>query len=278
MASFVTDDLNADWKTVESFGDEWNRFASFTEERTGRAGDQYFDIVTREMANDSTRRSTSGAAPAAGRIPLAPCAVRGSGRPGEAVRAAVPYTAPCGNVRITQAGYGSVCRSPRPSFDFVFSLGVVHHVPETGKAIAEAASMLKDGGWLLLYVYYSLDNRGALYRATFRRLRLVRRMISRLPRRLSSWPATRSPSPRMHRSWCCAAGCGPSAGKAGTRAAVVRRGQALEGHPQRLTRSLRDSPRAALLAPPDRRMLIAAGLKDIRFSDHEPFWHVVARK
>ena len=25
-------------------------------------------------------------------------------------------------------------------------------------------------------------------------------------------------------------------------------------------------------------MLIAAGLKDVRFSDHEPFWHVVARK
>ena len=171
VASFVTHDLNADWKTVESFGDEWNRFASFTDEETRRAGDQYFDIVTREMASDSTVALDIGCGTGRWSKYLSP-RVRfvEALDPGEAVRAAVPYTAPCGNVRITQAGYGSLPFAAA-SFDFVFSLGVVHHVPETGKAIAEAASMLKDGGWLLLYVYYSLDNRGAAVPRDLRRLR-----------------------------------------------------------------------------------------------------------
>ena len=72
----------------------------------------------------------------------------------------------CRNVRITRAGYGSL-PFDKASFDFVFSLGVVHHLPDTEGAIREAASMLKEKAWLLLYIYYSLDNRSRTVQALF---------------------------------------------------------------------------------------------------------------
>ena len=65
----------------------------------------------------------------------------------------------------------------RESFDFVFSLGVVHHLPDTPAAVREAASMLKPSGWLLLYVYYNLDNRGALHRVLFGAADGCRRLV-----------------------------------------------------------------------------------------------------
>ena len=279
VASFVTYDLNADWKTVESFGDEWNRFASFTDEETGRAGDQYFDIVTREMANDSTVALDIGCGTGRWSKYLSP-RVRfvEALDPGEAVRAAVPYTAPCGNVRITQAGYGSLPFAPA-SFDFVFSLGVVHHVPETGKAIAEAASMLKDGGWLLLYVYYSLDNRGAVYRAIFGVSDVVRRTISRLPRRLK-FLACDAIAIAAYAPLVGVARLARTAGWEGWNSVP------LSYYVDKPWKVIRNDSLDRFGTPLEQRfsrrqiedMLIAAGLKDIRFSDHEPFWHVVARK
>ena len=201
VASFVTHDLNADRQTVQSFGDEWNRFSSFTEEETRRAGDQYFDIVTPEMANATTVALDLGC---------------GTGRwskylsrrvkfieavdPGEAVLAAVRHTASCPNIRVTKAGYGSLPFA-RESFDFVFSLGVVHHLPDTAAAVARGSLHVEGPGWLLLYIYYNLDNRGALHRLLFGVADRCRRPISRLPRRLKFLVCEAIASAATHRSW-----------------------------------------------------------------------------
>src|SRR6266852_4654827 len=45
------------------------------------------------------------------------------------------------------------------SLDFAFSLGVLHHVPDTAAAIRAIATKLKVGAPLLIYLYYALDNR-----------------------------------------------------------------------------------------------------------------------
>jgi len=181
VASFVGSALNADARTVESFGEEWTRFAVFTDAETRVAGDEVFDLLTPEMAHAGTVALDLGC---------------GTGRwsnylarrvrfieaidPGRAVEAAVRLTRATPNIRITQAGYGAVPFAP-DSFDLVFSLGVVHHLPDTEGAIREAASRVKPGGWLLLYIYYALDNRGAAYRGLFRLADLGRQVISRLP-------------------------------------------------------------------------------------------------
>jgi len=48
---------------------------------------------------------------------------------------------------------------PPDSLDFCYSVGVLHHVPDTQAAIAACAAFLKPGAPLLLYLLYSLDNR-----------------------------------------------------------------------------------------------------------------------
>jgi SAM-dependent methyltransferase len=70
---------------------------------------------------------------------------------------------------------------PEGSLDFAFSLGVLHHVPDTAAAIRDIAAKLKPGAPLLLYLYYSFDNRPAWYRTLWRLSDVLRRGICRLP-------------------------------------------------------------------------------------------------
>ena len=279
LACFVTRDLNADAKTVESFGDEWNRFSSFTEEENRRAGDQYFDIVTPQMANAATIALDLGCGTGrwsrylSGRVKFIEAV-----DPGDAVLAAVPYTAPCGNIRVTQAGYGSLPFDGE-SFDFVFSLGVVHHLPDTLAAVREAASMLKPNGWLLLYIYYNLDNRGPLHRLLFGVADRCRRLISRLPRALKFFVceaiAVFAYAPfvllaRFVRLFDEDAAKSIPLGYYVDKPWKVIRNDSLDRFGTPLEKRF---SRAEI-----QQMLVAAGMADIHFSEREPYWHVVARK
>ena len=70
------------------------------------------------------------------------------------------------------------------ALDFAFSLGVLHHVPDTVAAIRSIAAKLKAGAPFLIYLYYALDNRPWWYRAIWRASDVLRRLISRLPQGL----------------------------------------------------------------------------------------------
>jgi ubiquinone/menaquinone biosynthesis C-methylase UbiE len=69
------------------------------------------------------------------------------------------------------------------SADFGYSLGVLHHVPDTQQGIRAAANKLKPGAPLLLYLYYALENRPAWYRGLWRASDGLRRVMSVLPDR-----------------------------------------------------------------------------------------------
>jgi ubiquinone/menaquinone biosynthesis C-methylase UbiE len=67
------------------------------------------------------------------------------------------------------------------SLDFAFSLGVLHHVPDTSAGIRAIAAKLKPGAPFLIYLYYSFDNRPWWYRGIWRASNLLRIAISSLP-------------------------------------------------------------------------------------------------
>jgi SAM-dependent methyltransferase len=67
------------------------------------------------------------------------------------------------------------------SMDFGYSLGVLHHVPDTQAGLDACVGKLKPGAPFLLYLYYALDNRGSLYRGVWRATDLLRQRLSRLP-------------------------------------------------------------------------------------------------
>jgi len=51
------------------------------------------------------------------------------------------------------------------TFDFIFSLGVLHHIPIPAlQSVRDLAGLAPE---FLFYIYYDLDNRGARFKSLF---------------------------------------------------------------------------------------------------------------
>ena len=70
------------------------------------------------------------------------------------------------------------------SIDFAYSLGVLHHIPDTKGALMEINRILKEGSPLLLYLYYNFDNKPLFYKIIWMLTNPLRLIISRLPFKL----------------------------------------------------------------------------------------------
>jgi SAM-dependent methyltransferase len=84
------------------------------------------------------------------------------------------------NVEFHRRSVDSTGLSPA-SMDFGYSLGVLHHVPDTAAAIRSCVLLLKPGAPLLLYLYCAFDNRPLWFRAVWKASDFIRRLVVRLP-------------------------------------------------------------------------------------------------
>ena len=164
------------------------------------------------------------------------------------------------------------------SLDFAFSLGVLHHVPDTLAAIRAVADKLKNRAPFLVYLYYALDNRPGWYRAIWRLSNVLRKVISSLP-----------PTARLVISQLIAAVVyWPMARFA---ALVERMGFPADGIPLGFYRDRRfyvmrtdaydrfcTSLEQRFTRLQIEKMLSDAGFDEIRFSDEPPYWCAVGRK
>jgi SAM-dependent methyltransferase len=168
----------------------------------------------------------------------------------------------------------SVSEIPLPdgSQDFAYSLGVLHHVPDTRRAIGDIARKLKPGAPLLLYLYYAFDNRPAWFRAIWRASNAVRRVVSRMPpamQRIVSniiaicvyWPLARGA--RLVEMIGLSPHALPLAWYRDKSFYVMR----TDAYDRFCTRLEQRFMRRDIES-----MLTEAGFGDIRFSDREPFW------
>ena len=73
---------------------------------------------------------------------------------------------------------------PLESLDLAMSLGVLHHIPDTGLAIKDVSRRIKPGGIFLCYLYYNLENKPTFYKLIFKGVNAVRKVISGLPQRI----------------------------------------------------------------------------------------------
>ena len=164
------------------------------------------------------------------------------------------------------------------SLDFAFSLGVLHHLPDTQRAIEDIALKLKPGAPFLIYLYYSFDNRPKWYRWLWRFSELGRRLISSMPyplRLVSSqlialsiyWPLARI----AH--LLDLLGVMPSSFPLSfyrNQPFYVMRNDALDRFGTRLEKRFsREEIRS---------MLERAGFENTRFSNQAPYWCAVAYK
>ena len=172
---------NVDLKTVEGFGQEWTVFKQNTlsDSEKSELFQKYFSLVefspqpgkVLDFGCGSGRWSAL-VAPLVGELVAADASATALQVARENVRAA--------NVRFVLATPDNLPFADQ-YFDLIFSLGVLHHVPDTAGAIVSLAGKLRAGGTLLLYLYYRLDNRPAWFRALWRVADVGRRGISRLP-------------------------------------------------------------------------------------------------
>ena len=176
---------NMDAETVASFGDEWSRYdqSSMSYSEASEIFMEYFSIFPWDMLPSNpvgfdmgcgSGRWAKFVAPKVGRLNCID--------PSSALDIARRNLIDFKNVEYIKA---SVSESGIPinSQDFGYSLGVLHHVPDTESAINSCVSILKPGAPLLVYLYYAFDNRGWVYRLLWRASDLVRRIICKLPSR-----------------------------------------------------------------------------------------------
>lgn len=175
---------NIDIETVESFGEEWSAFHTFNECEIFNAGDNYFDIVPAGVLNKSAQVLDVGCGTGrwsyyiADKVNFVECI-----DPSKAVGAAARLLKNKTNIRISQASVDNIPFADN-TFDFVFSLGVLHHVPDTKEAVKKCVEKVKHNGYILLYLYYSLENRGVAFRTLFHLSNSIRWGISKLPCKL----------------------------------------------------------------------------------------------
>jgi ubiquinone/menaquinone biosynthesis C-methylase UbiE len=175
---------NIDEVTVAGFGKEWAAYdqTRFRGEEYQRAFESYFSIFpfSELPANAEgfdlgcgSGRWAAGVAPRVGQLHCIDPA-------NEALEVARRRLAKAGNVDFYLA---SVSEIPLPddSQDFGYSLGVLHHVPDTARAMKDCVRKLKPGAPFLVYIYYDVSNRPGWFRALWSVSDGIRRVICRLP-------------------------------------------------------------------------------------------------
>ncbi len=181
ISVFSTEGENIDQDVVKAFGEEWLKFQHYSDDDIRSLAIMYFDILTDEIINKDTYALDIGC---------------GTGRwtkylsnrigfieaidPSNAVLAADYLLGEVPNVRISKASVETIPFDDE-IFDFVMSIGVLHHIPNTQQAMIDCVKKLKKGGHFYCYLYYNLDNKGPVFKIIFFISDLFRKLVSRMP-------------------------------------------------------------------------------------------------
>lgn len=174
---------NIDKKTVSSFGDEWQRFDQngMSEEESKRIFDNYFSLFPWENISSKAEGFDMGCGSgrwsryAASKVGHLNCI-----DPSSAIDVAKKTLNDFENITFI-SGSVSDNQLQKNSQDFGYSLGVLHHVPDTQRAIQSCVDLLKADAPLLLYLYYSFDNKPFFYKLIWKASDIIRNLISKLP-------------------------------------------------------------------------------------------------
>ncbi|HEY9634154.1 MAG TPA: class I SAM-dependent methyltransferase [Coleofasciculaceae cyanobacterium] len=175
---------NIDEKVVEGFGEEWSRFdqSVLSEHEQIEIFNAYFSIFPwQKLAKEAvgfdlgcgSGRWAKLVAPKVGQLHCID--------PSLAALSVAKKN--CAALNNCQFHLASVDKIPleKESVDFGYSLGVLHHIPNTEEGIKSCVTKLKQGAPFLLYLYYSFENRPWWFKTIWKTSEISRFVISKSP-------------------------------------------------------------------------------------------------
>lgn len=276
----VSNSKNLDEDTVNSFGDEWSRFSQVELSTAEAQGifDEYFAVFPWDLLPENAIGFDMGCgsgrwakliAPRVGHLHCID--------PSSALSVAKEALSSAANVTFHQASVDD-CPLLANSQDFGYSLGVLHHVPDTANAIRACVALLKPGAPFQVYLYYAFDNRSPLFKFIWRCSDMMRQAICKL-----------SPtSKHLVTNILAALVYYPLArfSLLAERLGVAVASIPLSYYRSRSFYTMRTDSRDRFGTPLEQRftrkeiseMMGAAGLRDVRFSERAPYWCAVGIK
>ena len=190
MNTTVASHNNFDPHTVSGFGDEWTRFdqTKLDDSELLDLFQNYFDIFPWDKLSQEavgfdlgcgSGRWAKLVSPRVGRLHCIDASE-------QALSVAKKNLAERRNCDFHLASVGNLPLKDS-SMDFGYSLGVLHHVPDTQAGISAAVKKLKPGAPFLLYLYYAFDGRPVWFRMIWKISDFLRRVICKMPRSLRHW-------------------------------------------------------------------------------------------
>jgi SAM-dependent methyltransferase len=175
---------NLDVKTVTDFGAEWTRFdqTGMSDRETAEQFDRYFSVFPWESLPPDAAGFDIGcgsgrwAKLAALRVGKLFCVDASEAALAVARQNLSGYK----NVEFFHTSVGDLPFEDE-SMDFGYSLGVLHHIPDTAEGIKSCVRKLKPDAPFLVYLYYAFDNRPAWFRALWKISDVFRNIICSLP-------------------------------------------------------------------------------------------------
>jgi ubiquinone/menaquinone biosynthesis C-methylase UbiE len=148
--------INYDTKTVEGFGEEWEKFdqAGLNAEELADGFDNYFGIFPWDDLSEDAQGFDMGCgsgrwaklvAPRVGRLYCIDASRK-------ALEVAKRNLADLKNCEFINASVENIPLDDN-SMDFGYSLGVLHHIPDTIDGIKACVRKLKEGAPFLIYLY-----------------------------------------------------------------------------------------------------------------------------
>ncbi len=273
---------NVDHDVAAGFGDEWTRFdqSALSLEEKQRIFREYFDIFPWDKLPATAEGVDFGcgsgrwASVVAGRVAKLTCMDASDAALTVARRNLSAFT----NCDFIHGSIGDMPAVKEDSLDFGYSLGVLHHMPDTAAGLASCVAKLKPGAPFLVYLYYRFDGRPWWFKALWRTSELGRAFISRLPygprymmsqaiAALVYWPLARLA--RLFEKMGLPVEGLPLAYYR-SKSFYVMRTDALDRFGTRLEQRF--------TRPEIESMMRAAGLDQIIFSNHAPYWCAVGIK
>jgi len=169
-------------RTRKSFSFGWSKFArSEVKKRWHKDSFSYLSRIPKEIFSEGKIGLDIGCGSGSDMINIAKYRARIFGMDiSDSVNIAKENTKELKNTFITQADiYNLPFRDY--TFDFVYSFGVLHHLSDPQEGFRKACSVVKSGGYIIIYVYEDFSNRSIIERSLLNAVNSLRFITKRIP-------------------------------------------------------------------------------------------------